>query len=152
MRRITAIFMLLGLTTFVSGAFGAQEEGQAWFESFESAQAHARESNKPVLALFTGSDWCAWCIKLEKEVFGSEAFSKWAGQNVVLAMIDFPRRKQQAPEVRKAHEALAEKHGIEGFPTVLFLSSDGAELGRMGYEQGGPDAWTRAAQKLLERK
>jgi hypothetical protein len=47
---------------------------------------------------------------------------------------------------------LAEKHGIEGFPTVVFLSSDGAELGRMGYQQGGPDAWTRAAQKLLERK
>jgi thiol-disulfide isomerase/thioredoxin len=120
-----------------------------WFTSLDLAQAEARKSGKPILADFTGSDWCPWCIRLRKEVFDTKLFKEWAAKNVVLLELDFPRTKPQDAATKKANRDLAAKYKIEGFPTVLFLTVDGKVLGTSGYEAGGPAPWTRNAQKML---
>ena len=105
-----------------------------WFTSLSQAQAEAQKSGKPILADFTGSDWCPWCIKLRKEVFETKQFKVWAAKNVVLLEVDFPRNKPQDDATKKANSDLAAKYKIEGFPTVVFLTADGKVLGTSGYQ------------------
>ena len=101
-----------------------------WFTSLSEAQAEAQQSGKPILADFTGSDWCPWCVKLRKEVFETRQFKIWAAKSVVLLEVDFPRKKPQDAATKKANSDLAAKYKIEGFPTVLFLTADGKVLGK----------------------
>jgi protein disulfide-isomerase len=120
-----------------------------WFTSLSLAQAEAKKAGKPILADFTGSDWCPWCIKLRTEVFNTKLFKEWAVKNVILLEVDFPQSKPQDDATKKANRDLAAKYKIEGYPTVLFLTVDGKVLGKSGYQPGGPAPWTAKAQKML---
>ena len=55
-----------------------------WHDSYESAIEESQKTGKPILADFTGSDWCHWCVKLKTDVFETETFQNWAQDNVVL--------------------------------------------------------------------
>ncbi len=123
---------------------------ETWLTSYAKALEAARASNKVVLADFTGSDWCPWCIKLKAEVFDTPEFKQWADQNVVLLEVDFPRGKAQPDELKKQNRELAERLGVEGFPTVVFLDGQGEEVGQTGYLPGGPAGWIREAQAVLD--
>ena len=41
----------------------------------DAAQKYAKEKKQIVLLNFTGSDWCHWCILMEKNVFEKVAWS-----------------------------------------------------------------------------
>ncbi len=119
-----------------------------WLTDLPKAQAQAKAEGKIVLVDFTGSDWCGWCIKLQKEVFSKPEFLQWAKANAVLVEIDFPKRKKQADDLKKANDALARKYGIEGFPTIVVLNGDGKKLGNLGYTPGGPQPFIDEVKKL----
>jgi thioredoxin-related protein len=104
-----------------------------WNTDLAKAQAQAKKENKLVMLDFTGSDWCGWCIKLNKEVFSTEEFADYAKKNLVLVEVDFPRRKEQSAEQKKANQALQEKYSIQGYPTIIVLNPDGKKLGDLGY-------------------
>jgi len=133
----------------LAAARAEQEAAEAWLTSYEAAMKAAKESGKPVLVDFTGSDWCGWCIKLHDEVFSKPAFREWAEENVILLELDFPRRTPQSAELKKQNAALAKKYGVRGYPTVLFLDANGEIVGRSGYKPGGPELWTADADKQL---
>ena len=119
-----------------------------WHESFEAAKTASLQSGKPILADFTGSDWCHWCIKLKEDVFEKEDFKNWASQNVTLLELDFPNDSTQSPAVKKQNAELAKKYNVRGYPTVLFLTSQGEVLGKLGYEKDAK-TWVQAAEKLI---
>jgi thioredoxin-related protein len=129
-------------------ALGMQAAEPQWLTDLPQALAKAKAENKKVLVDFTGSDWCPWCIKLQKEIFKQEAFGEFAQKNLVLVEIDFPRTKTQSDELKKANEALSKQYGIEGFPTVLVFNSQGKQVGRLGYLEGGPKAFLGELEKL----
>ena len=97
---------------------------------------------------FTGSDWCGWCIKLNKEVFSQPEFKEYATKNLVLMTVDFPRGKQIPTEVKAQNELLAGKFGIQGFPTIVVLNAEGKMVGQLGYTEGGPKAFIAELEKL----
>ena len=104
-----------------------------------------------VLLDFTGSDWCGWCIKLRKDTFSKPEFQKFAEEKLVLVELDFPRKKEQNAELKKQNQELAEKFGIEGFPTLVLVDPKGTEVTRnVGYLAGGPEGfakWVESARK-----
>ena len=113
-----------------------------WFTDLPAAQTQAKEEGKLVLVNFTGSDWCGWCIKLQKDVFSTQEFNAYAKEKLALVEIDFPNEKPQPDALKKANEALQEKYKVEGFPTILVLNGEGAVLWKqVGYMEGGPKAW-----------
>lgn len=126
---------------------GLTEDG--WFQSYEQAVAKAKETGKPILVDFTGSDWCGWCIKLDEEVFAKDEFKAWAEKKVVLLKLDFPRKTQLPASLEKQNDGLLEKHEVQGFPTILFLNADGEKIADYGYDEGGPEAWTKKADEKL---
>src|SRR5438105_7436436 len=124
----------IGLLTCCALLQADAQESQ-WLTDLSKAQAQAKRENKMVLMDFNGSDWCPPCKALRKNVLNSQTFQDFAKANLVLVDVDFPHGKQQTEELKKANEALSQKFNIDGFPTVIVLSSDGKELKRMvGYD------------------
>jgi len=119
-----------------------------WLTSLDQAQKEAQAKNKLLLMDFTGSDWCGWCIMLDKEVFSKPEFKEYANKNLVLLELDFPRSKRMPAEVTAQNEKLAMKYGIQGFPTVVVFDSSGKPLGALGYQPGGPQAFIAELERL----
>jgi thioredoxin-related protein len=125
---------------------------------FAAAVKRAGESGRSVFAFFTGSDWCPWCVRLVDEVLSKPAFLDVATNEYELVEIDFPRdRTKQTDERRAANAALAERYGVEGYPTVLLLDAKGKVIYKSGYAQGGAAKWIAdfregaAAAPLVEK-
>lgn len=123
-------------------------EDLQWMTDLPKAQAQAKSEKKLVMLDFTGSDWCGWCIKLHNEVFSKPEFSEYAKKNLVLVEVDFPQRKQQSAQLKKANTALQEKYKIEGYPTIIVLDGEGKQVGQLGYQPGGPKAFIAELDKL----
>lgn len=129
-----------------AGAFAAE----GWMTDFEKAKAAAKEQNKHILIDFSGSDWCGWCVKLDKEVFQKQAFKDYAKKDLVLMLADFPRDKsKQSAEVIKQNEKLSKEFSVRGFPTVFILGPDGSIVGKTGYQAGGPEAYVEHIKKII---
>jgi thioredoxin-related protein len=102
-----------------------------WLSNFNTAKKIAVQDHKYILLNFSGSDWCAPCIKMKQEVFESESFSSMAAEKLVLLRADFPRaKKNQLPKEQQKHnEVLAEKYNPSGkFPLTLLLDANGKVL------------------------
>ena len=108
-------------------------------------------NNKPILLIFSGSDWCSWCVKLDSEVFSQPEFKEWAAGNVITVIADFPARKELPPDTVLQNEQLKNQYNITGFPTVLLLDSDGNLLGRTGYQRGGAANYIAHLENLLKK-
>ena len=123
-----------------------------WMTDHKAALALSKKTGKPILADFTGSDWCGWCIRLKKEVFSTPEFNAWAKKNVILLELDYPHTKPQSAAIKAQNAKLGEQYRIEGYPTILFLNSSGKVLGQYGYDEGGPKVWTKKAEAMLKGK
>lgn len=93
-----------------------------WTQDYDAAVALAKTNNLPLMLNFTGSDWCGWCKLMDRQVFSTEIWQKWAKDNIVLAFIDFPNDKSLVPEKYVArNKNLAGKYGIRGYPTYVLV-------------------------------
>lgn len=119
-----------------------------WITSYEQGQQEAKANNKLVLLDFTGSDWCGWCVLLDREVFSKPKFKEYASKNLVLVEVDFPKTKPVPDAARKENLRLAELYQVQGFPTIIVLNGDGQLVGEFGYVKGGPDAFIAMLEKL----
>ena len=119
-----------------------------WMTSYEQAQKEAQSRHKLLLMDFTGSDWCGWCIMLDREVFSKPEFKDYASKNLVLLELDFPRAKQMPAETMAQNRRLAMQYQIQSFPTVVVLDGNGKVVGALGYIRGGPGAFIAELEKL----
>ena len=122
---ITIKFIVPG---FVFGVLGSL---LVWLTDFEEARAIANKENKLILINFSGSDWCAPRIRLEKEIFETDSFLSYARELLVLVKADFPRLKKNKLEKKQEerNNALAEQYNPRGkFPYTVLLDSNGKVL------------------------
>lgn len=119
---------------------------------FDAAKTKAVKEGKPIFINFTGTDWCGWCIKLEKEVFSKKAFQDYAKENLVLVEVDFPKKKEQTAELKAQNKKLDKEYGVEGYPTLYLLDATGKKLTEdIGYREGGPEAYVEHLKSLLKK-
>jgi protein disulfide-isomerase len=130
----------------------AATKTKGWLEDFEKAQKEAAANKQPIFALFTGSDWCPWCMKLEKEKLDTKEFKAFAAANLILFKADFPQAKSQSKTVKKQNAALRDKYGVRGYPTVFLLDAEGKSLGQTGYQEGDGAKYAEHIKGLLEAK
>jgi protein disulfide-isomerase len=132
---------------FIAAAIGCvwlqtQAADLNWGTDLPKAQAQAKADHKMVLLDFTGSDWCGWCIKFDKETLSTDKFADYAKAHLELVVVDFPNKKPQSDALKAVNKALGDKYGVDGYPTFVVLNSDGKEIGRqVGYAPGGPEAF-----------
>lgn len=123
------LIMALFLSSFLSA--------QKWESNWSDAAALAKEKHQNIVLVFSGSDWCAPCIKLDKSIWQSSEFQDYAKGHWTMLRADFPRKKaNQLPEEQKTKNAqLAEKYNKNGyFPLVLVLDASGNILGQTGFK------------------
>jgi thioredoxin-related protein len=132
--------------------FGLAVAGSAlasdrWLRNYEDAMRAAEQTGRPVLTIFTGSDWCPHCVTLEKKVLDSEQFLAWAENRVVLLMIDLPQQGI-SPEERHTRSRVCIKYGVRTFPNTVLIAPDGAKIvAQSGYHGQTPEAWLAALEK-----
>lgn len=142
-------FVIAAITLIAATVTNLSAAESAWSTDLPAAQAQAKKDKKLVLVNFTGSDWCSWCKKLQKEVFTTKEFKDYAKEKLELVEIDFPNNKKQTDALKKANEALQAKYKAEGFPTIVVLNGEGKEVWRqVGYMPGGPGAWIAKLKSL----
>ena len=147
------------ITVFFLGLIATQAQDVKWYTDVNEAIAVGKKLNKPLLLFFTGSDWCGWCIRLQKEVLKTPEFTNWAKEKVVLVELDFPRRASQSNELRMQNNGMQQAFQVTGYPTVWFATAqvkDGkpafSGLGKTGYVAGGPANWLAGANEILKQK
>lgn len=125
---IPLICMLLSMHNIIA---------QDWLTDFTKAKQIALEKQKLIMLVFQGSDWCAPCMKLEKEVLNTDEFKAYASAHFVMVKADFPRRKKnKLSKEQEAHnKLLAEKFNNEGYFPLVVIMNDAEEVyGKLGYE------------------
>ena len=123
-------------------ATSAAHAAPPWPSDFAKAKETAKQSNRPILLDFTGSDWCTWCWKFKSETLDTKEFVEYAKDNLVLVEVDFPQRKPLPTLLREANQDLKEKYKVAGYPTFVLVDPSGKELGRQrGYAPGGPSVF-----------
>ena len=151
--------LLIAFLTLTSMSIQAQEE-LTWHTDMSKATDISIKENKPMFLFFTGSDWCGWCIRLQKEVFKTPEFIRWAKENVVLVELDFPRKNEQTDAVKMQNAQLQQQLQVRGYPTVWFVSAaktaeakvNLTALGSTGYVAGGPKVWIDGANQIIQNK
>jgi protein disulfide-isomerase len=118
----------------------------------EAAKAQAASEKKDLLLDFTGSDWCGWCIKLEKEVLSQKAFKDFAAEHLILMEADFPKKKDQSAELKKQNKALEKEYLQGGYPTMFLVDSEGKKLSEdLGELKGGVDGYIAKLKELIAK-
>ena len=148
MKQLTSLFILF-IFLFTSCNNGQSPDKLNWETNLEQAVAQAKKENKAVLVNFTGSDWCIWCKRLNSEVFSQKEFEEYANKKLVLVKLDFPRDIQQTDATKLYNNTLAQKYGIEGFPTILILNSKGDLVAKTGYQPGGAANYVQHIKSFL---
>ncbi|MQP52642.1 MULTISPECIES: thioredoxin fold domain-containing protein [unclassified Flavobacterium] len=136
------------------------QDGLTWHTDMSKASEISMKENKPMFLFFTGSDWCGWCIRLQKEVFKTPEFIKWAKESVVLVELDFPRKNNQTDAVKAQNAQLQQQLQVRGYPTVWFVTATKTAdaklnlnaLGSSGYVAGGPKVWLEGANQIIKKK
>ena len=110
---------------------------QDWETDWQAAATLAKQNQLNILLVFSGSDWCAPCIKLDKSIWQSPEFKEYAKDHWTMLRADFPRKKanQLPDELKNKNAQLADKYNKNGyFPLVLLLDPNGQVLGQTGYK------------------
>lgn len=150
MNHLTKSLVALVALHCIGTTFAAREE---WLSDFTAAKKVAADSKKDLLMDFTGSDWCSWCIKLDKEVFSQEPFKAGVKDKFVLVELDFPHDKSKlSADTLKQNEEMGEKYAIKGYPTILLCDEEGRPYAKTGYQEGGPEAYVKHLEELHAAK
>ncbi len=129
-----------------------------WMVDINKAYEISKKTGKPIMANFTGSDWCGWCKKLKYEVFDKNVFKAWAEENVVLVELDFPRRFQLPQKYREQNAGLQQAFKVTGYPTIWVFNLGKDEknqftidaMGKTGYVKG-VSAFTNGVDAMIKQ-
>ena len=143
------------ISTFVGllacAAFAKSSTPAGWTDDYDAALKKAAAERKLVLADFSGSDWCGWCKRLDREVFDTDEFRTRAARDFVLLMVDSPNDKSLLSEgAAKRNPELVKKYRVSGFPTVLILDEKGEVMAKTGYAEGGPAKYLDSLAEMVK--
>ena len=150
MKKIIALLLALCCGTTLFAARG-KTTPNGWFDDYAAAREKARRENKPMLLLFTGSDWCGFCIKLRREALDKSDFKGFARKQLVLVFIDSPRRTKLPAELVEQNRELKRKFGAGGgVPETLIVSPDEKVIGRIGGCPRNPKDYLKKLKRIIK--
>jgi len=117
----------------------------------EEAFAEAGTSDKMLLLVFAGSDWCAPCIRFEKNILSDGFFLRYAGDRLVILRADFPQRNKYPKELRIKYDVLAEQYNPRGlFPHLLLIRPNRSVVSTMIYNDEAVEDFVSMIDRQLK--
>jgi|GEM_PF-358114 len=152
MKSIATFFLFAAtLCAFQTHVYGQETQRSIqWNTNFEKAVAEAKTSNKPLLLLFTGTGWCPFCVRLDKEVFTTSEFANAAGKEFVFVKLDFPKGGTQDPRLQAQNDQLAQRFQVRAYPTVVVIDANQKLIGTTGYRPGGAAPYAAHLLKMIK--
>ena len=123
----------------------------SWMTDFEAAKSLAKEQSKPLFLYFTGSDWCPWCIKMNTQILSTPEFAQALSQKMIFVKVDFPRQTKLDKATKEQNDKLSKTFGVQGFPTVILLDSDGQRIEKLSFQAGGGAVYAKKVLDILEQ-
>jgi thiol-disulfide isomerase/thioredoxin len=148
MKKILIVSGLMLVGFFASGQKEYMAHLDGWVVSLEDAYQESKKTGKPIMANFTGSDWCGWCRRLADSVFVKPEFHKWADENVVLLELDFPKRKQVPQDIREQNFKLKQSFQVRGYPTIWVFNLDKNSSGQYEIEALGKTGYRATVKEF----
>ena len=151
-RKIGVCVCLCGLVATAFAAKLSKSVPRGWNEDFAASCETAKKEGKLLLLAFSGSDWCGWCVKMEKEIYSDKKFISEAKKKFVLLMIDNPQNKSiLSPLAAKQNSELTRKYNVRGFPSTVIVRPSGEEVRRFGgYQRSGVDGFLKALDEVAD--
>ena len=157
--KLVALLLFFGAALMAQSAESSYEaHNPGWMVDLDKAYELSQKEGKPIMANFTGSDWCGWCKRLTASVFSKDEFKTWAEDKVILLELDFPRRSKIPEKYQKQNYSLQQAFKVTGYPTVWVFNLDKddsgkfqiAALGKTGYAPS-VEQFTGAVDQMLNR-
>jgi len=142
--------LILIFTIAIAFQTSAQEKTE-WLTDMKAAQQEASASNKNILVSFSGSDWCGNCIRLDKELFQTADFQKYAKEHLVLLKLDFPAKKANKLTANQTehNDKWAEVYNKNGtFPLILLIDKAAKQLGIMKFPLTSVEAYLNSLRTI----
>jgi len=146
MKHLFTFFIAAFFTLTAQDAFA---DGIKWHTSYDQAVKLSESTSKPMVLFFTGSDWCGWCKKLEKEALDTPEFAEAAGEAFIFVKLDFPMKKSLDAAETAQNNELKKKYNVRGFPTLIILDNNQEPVGLTGYQTGGGKRYAEHLLKMV---
>ena len=126
------------LLCIASPAVAASEKSsEVLWRSWDPGLREAESTKRPVLVdVYT--DWCGWCKRMDADVYSRPDVREYLSKNFVTIKLNAESTKP-ATYQGKSHtgRSLSSGFGVTGYPTTVFLGSDGERLVNVpGYIKG----------------
>lgn len=150
-RTAFAALTMVALGTAIG--FCSEPNGSEWSNDYDTAIRDSRNTGRPIMLVFTGSDWCLWCQKLERDILSKPEFSKWS-KKLIKIEVDFPQSTSLSQKIADRNQQLLQRYGkhVESYPTVLFVNAKGKVLAKTGYINDDVNNWIANADQILPRQ
>ena len=145
MKKLVLVVTALGLSFGLTAGLPS-----GWTDDFAAAKTRAAAEGKKILLVFSGSDWCGWGVKFDKETLSEGEFVKAAAKNFELVMIDSPKDKSKlSATARTQNPKLVAQYNVRGYPHYVVTDAAGGEIARgAGYVKGGPKAFLSKLEQM----
>lgn len=147
---MTSLFAQYSANPSTQSQPGSPATAINWYTNYQQAVSAAKQSNRPIVLFFTGTDWCGWCKKMHQEIFSSPDFIKEVGNNFIFVELDFPMNKQLPQALSQQNIMLKQKFGVTGYPTVVILDPNENFIAETGYRPGGGRSYAEYLRQLLQ--
>ncbi len=143
---LVSLLLISSMAVAQNGTYTASNEG--WLVSLDEAYAQSQKTGKPIMANFTGSDWCGWCKRLTASVFSKPEFKQWAAKNVILLELDYPKRFKLPTDIQQQNANMQQSFKVTGFPTVWVFNASKDKAGKYSLQALGKTGYTKSVDEF----
>jgi thioredoxin-related protein len=105
--------------------FGGSPSSDLDWLGYGEAVRQGEEKQKAVL-IDVYTDWCGWCTKMDRDVYGDAAVQEYLAAHYVIAKLDAEASDTHPLQGREATEReIARAYGVTGYPATVFLNPEG---------------------------
>ncbi len=130
-----AVYVLALAMAFPAHGISGGKEKLHWV-GFNDGIAEAQKTGKKVL-IDVYTTWCVWCKRMDANTYSNDDVSSYLRQHYVLVKLNAESSAKLSYKGKQYSEQdLARAFGVSGYPTTVFLKSNGDPItGMPGYAE-----------------
>ena len=129
MKLFVFTFVLLLTTTLMSAG---DKPAELKWRKFDEGFAEAKKMNKKIM-LDVYTDWCGWCKRLDKDVYGNDKVMAYLNEQYVSIKLNAESKSMVTyKDTAYSETQLARAFGVTGYPAIIFFESNSDPINMLG--------------------
>lgn len=98
-------------------------------KDWSQAKEQAEKENKKILIILTGSEWCAPCKKMDKNVLATPDFKQYAEEHLILFLVDLPGGGLlMNSQVYQDYMRFKKEYQTDALPSLILVDKTGKKI------------------------